>query len=64
MKEKPTGYRSKVYGVEVVRNKEGWHINLSLDRTPYTHYGPFEEEMTIPRAMKYLSTMLVIEGET
>lgn len=60
---KKPGYRTKTLGVEVVLNREGWHINVSLNKVPYKSIGPFEEEMTLPRALQYLATTLQLTGE-
>ena len=55
--------RSPVLGVEVVRNKEGWHINVSINNVPYEHYGPYKEEITFPQALHLLSTTFQLEGK-
>lgn len=55
--------RSDTIGVEVVRNRAGWHINVSLNRRPHRHYGPFEEEMTLPQAFHFLATTMQLTGE-
>lgn len=55
--------RSDTIGVEVVRNRAGWHINVSRNRRPYRHYGPFEEEITLPRAFHFLATTIQLTGE-
>lgn len=55
--------RSKTVGVEVVRNKAGWHINMSLDKVPYEHYGPYQERVTLAQALQFIATTIQLEGE-
>jgi hypothetical protein len=55
--------RSNTVGVQVVRNKTGWHVNVSIDKTPYNHYGPFSEAITLTEAMVYVASLLNLEGE-
>lgn len=55
--------RSKTVGVEVVRNREGWHINVSLNKVPYEHYGPYQERVTLAQALQFIATTIQLEGE-
>lgn len=60
---KKPGWRSKTVGVEVVYNRSGWFVNVSLNKVPYKSLGPFEGEMTLPRALQFIATTLTLEGE-
>lgn len=53
--------RSDIVGVQVVRNQQGWHVNVSINRIPHTHYGPFKEPITLTEAMVYVSTLIKLE---
>jgi hypothetical protein len=47
--------------VHVVRNQQGWHVNVSINKVPHTHYGPFKEPITLTEAMVYVSTLIKLE---
>jgi hypothetical protein len=47
--------------VQVVRNQQGWHVNVSINKVPNTHYGPFKEPITLSEAMVYVSTLIKLE---
>lgn len=53
--------RSNTVGVQVVRNQQGWHVNVSINKVPNTHYGPFKEPITLTEAMVYVSTLIKLE---
>ncbi len=53
--------RSNTVGVQVVRNQQGWHVNVSINKVPHTHYGPFKEPITLTEAMVYVSTLIKLE---
>jgi len=53
--------RSNTVGVQVVRNQQGWHVNVSINKVPHTHYGPFQEPITLTEAMVYVSTLIKLE---
>ena len=53
--------RSNTVGVQVVRNQQGWHVNVSINKVPHTHYGPFKESITLTEAMVYVSTLIKLE---
>lgn len=53
--------RSNTIGVQVVRNQQGWHVNVSINKVPHTHYGPFKEPITLTEAMVYVSTLIKLE---
>jgi hypothetical protein len=53
--------RSSLYGVEVVRNKKGWFVNLLVNGSPSQSYGPFDQPMTIAQAFLYLGTIQSLE---
>lgn len=53
--------RSDTIGVQVVCNKQGWHVNVSINKAPSRHYGPFDEPLTLSEAMVYVSTILKLE---
>lgn len=53
--------RSDTIGVQVVRNQQGWHVNVSINKVPNTHYGPFKEPITLSEAMVYVSTLIKLE---
>lgn len=54
--------RSNTVGVQVVRNQKGWHVNVSIDKVPHTHYGPFDEAITLAEAMVYVASVIKLEG--
>jgi hypothetical protein len=54
--------RSPIVGVEVVHNRTGWHINVSLNQQPWQHFGPYEEKLTLPQAMQFVATTIQLEG--
>ncbi len=54
--------RSNTVGVQVVRNQQGWHVNVSIDKVPHTHYGPFDEAITLAEAMVYVASVIKLEG--
>ena len=54
--------RSSTVGVQVVHNRTGWHINVSLDGTPWQHLGPYEERVTLPQALQLIATTIQLEG--
>lgn len=51
--------RSPVLAVQVVsiRNKDGkfWHVNISVDNSPYKNLGPFTEPITVPEALQLVA---------
>lgn len=53
--------RSDTIGVQVVRNQQGWHVNVSINKVPNRHYGPFNEPLTLSEAMVYVSTIIKLE---
>jgi hypothetical protein len=53
--------RSNTVGVQVVRNQQGWHVNVSINKVPHTHHGPFKEPITLTEAMVYVSTLIKLE---
>lgn len=53
--------RSNTIGVQVVRNQQGWHVNVSINKVPHTHYGPFKEPITLTEAMVYVSTLIKLD---
>jgi hypothetical protein len=53
--------RSDTVGVQVVRNQRGWYVNVSINKTPHSSYGPFEEPITLTEAMVYVSSILKLE---
>jgi hypothetical protein len=53
--------RSNTVGVQVVRNQQGWHVNVSINKVPNRHYGPFKEPITLTEAMVYVSTLIKLE---
>lgn len=53
--------RSDTIGVQVVRNQQGWHVNVSINKVPNRHYGPFTEPLTLSEAMVYVSTIIKLE---
>lgn len=53
--------RSNTVGVQVVRNQQGWHVNVSINKVPHTHYGPFKEPITFAEARVYVSTLIKLE---
>lgn len=53
--------RSNTVGVQVVRNKNGWHVNVSINKAPHTHYGPFDEAITLTEAMVYVAGLIKLE---
>jgi len=53
--------RSNTVGVQVVRNQQGWHVNVSINKVPNTHYGPFKEPITLTEALVYVSTLIKLE---
>ena len=53
--------RTDTVGVQVVRNQQGWHVNVSINKVPHTHYGPFEQAITLTEAMVYVSTLIKLE---
>jgi hypothetical protein len=44
-----------------VHNKQGWHVNVSINKVPNRSYGPFKEPITLTEAMVYVSTLIKIE---
>lgn len=54
--------RSNTVGVQVVHNQKGWHVNVSIDKVPHTHYGPFDEAITLAEAMVYVASVIKLEG--
>ena len=54
--------RSPIVGVEVVHNKDGWHVNVSLNHKIWQHFGPYEEKLTLPQAMQFVATTIQLEG--
>lgn len=59
--ERVRAERSDTIGVQVVRNQHGWHVNVSINKVPNTHYGPFKEPITLSEAMVYVSTLIKLE---
>lgn len=59
--ERVRAERSDTIGVQVVRNQQGWHVNVSINKVPNTHYGPFKEPITLSEAMVYVSTLIKLE---
>lgn len=53
--------RSNTVGVQVVRNQQGWHVNVSINKVPNTHYGPFKEPITLTEAMVYVASLIKLE---
>jgi hypothetical protein len=53
--------RSDTVGVQVVRNQQGWHVNVSINKVPNRHYGPFQEPITLTEAMVYVSTLIKLD---
>lgn len=53
--------RTDTVGVQVVRNQQGWHVNVSINKVPNRNYGPFKEPITLTEAMVYVSTLLKLE---
>ena len=53
--------RSNTVGVQVVRNNQGWHVNVSINKVPNTHYGPFDEPITLTEAMVYVASLIKLE---
>jgi hypothetical protein len=53
--------RSNTVGVQVVRNQRGWHVNVSINKVPHTHYGPFDEAITLTEAMVYVASLIKLE---
>jgi hypothetical protein len=53
--------RTNTVGVQVVRNQQGWHVNVSINRSPHTHYGPFKEPITLTEAMVYVSALIKLD---
>ena len=53
--------RSNTVGVQVVRNQQGWHVNVSINKVPNTHYGPFKEPITLTEALVYVSALIKLE---
>lgn len=53
--------RSDTVGVQVVRNQQGWHVNVSINRVPNKSYGPFKEPISLTEAMVYVSTLIKLE---
>lgn len=53
--------RSNTVGVQVVRNQQGWHVNVSINKVPHTHYGPFSEAITLTEAMVYVAGLIKLE---
>jgi hypothetical protein len=47
--------------VQVVRNQQGWHVNVSINKVPHTHYGPFDQAITLTEALVYVSTLIKLE---
>jgi hypothetical protein len=59
--ERVRAERSDTVGVQVVRNQQGWHVNVSINKVPHTHHGPFQEPITLTEAMVYVSTLIKLE---
>lgn len=53
--------RSNTVGVQVVRNNQGWHVNVSINKVPNTHYGPFKEPITLTEAMVYVASLIKLD---
>jgi hypothetical protein len=53
--------RSNTVGVQVVRNQQGWHVNVSINKVPNTSYGPFKEPITLTEALVYVSALIKLE---
>jgi hypothetical protein len=47
--------------VQVVRNQQSWHVNVSINKVPNTSYGPFKEPITLTEAMVYVSALIKLE---
>ena len=53
--------RSNTVGVQVVRNQQGWHVNVSINKVPNTHYGPFKDPLPLTEAMVYVASLIKLE---
>lgn len=49
--------RSRTIGVNVVRNRRGTFINVFMDGVPANTHGPFDEHMSLAKALYYVSTL-------
>lgn len=52
--------RTAPHAIEVVCNKHGWFINLSVNGSPSQCYGPLEGPISIGQAFIYVGTLLNI----
>ena len=58
---KSTSTRSETVGVNVVRNKAGWHINYFRNGLPAASYGPFTEPVSLSEGLIYVAAILKLE---
>lgn len=53
--------RTDTVGINVVRNKTGWHINHFSNGMPAASYGPFPEPVSLSEALIYVAAIIKLE---
>ena len=52
--------RTAPHTIDVVHNRNGWYINLTVNGMPARCFGPLDGPITIQQAFIYVGTMLAI----
>ena len=52
--------RTATHAIDVVHNRKGWYINLTINGSPARCFGPLDGPITINQAFIYVGTMLAL----